>query len=296
MDRQDDIDVPDMSQYVTATAGANGDSPTGTQQVIAKMLISNSTAGSIIGKSGANIEQLQKSSGAHVQLSRTGELYPGPSDPPYLIVLIFEKVARDASKAPVPTNAMPKSTRGDVETPTSSLPSPEIVVIPHWPQVSRKTVQDVITDSGANIRLSPTHERVHTAYMESTPPTANSQGVVMQPRSMNSKSALSGYRAAFTFFLPDEDVGAVLGKKGQNLIDIQQEMMDNRSSIITMTSPGIFLRIFDIMKKRREKKREQYEDEQFKHVMNRHNNDVDEEGGAAPPSGGCRSGRCGHKH
>eukprot|EP00798_Chlamydomonas_sp_ICE-L_P032794 gene32794-33861_t len=38
-----------------------------------------------------------------------------------------------------------------------------------------------------------------------------------------------------------------------------REMMDNRSSIITMTSPGIFLRIFDIMKKRREKKREQYE-------------------------------------
>eukprot|EP00798_Chlamydomonas_sp_ICE-L_P005510 gene5510-3725_t len=78
--------------------------------------------------------------------------------------------------------------------------------------------------------------------------------------------------------------------------EANQEMMDNRSSIITMTSPGIFLRIFDIMKKRREKKREQYEDEQFKHVMNRHNNDVDEEGGAAPPSGGCRSGRCGHKH
>eukprot|EP00798_Chlamydomonas_sp_ICE-L_P031702 gene31702-6907_t len=73
--------------------------------------------------------------------------------------------------------------------------------------------------------------------MESTLQLANSQGVVMQPRSMNSKSALSGYRAAFTFFLPDEDVGyraaftfflpdedvgAVLGKKGQNLIDIQQ--------------------------------------------------------------------------
>jgi len=29
-------------------------------------------------------------------------------------------------------------------------------------------------------------------------------------------------RAQLTLFLPDEDVGAILGRKGQNLVDIQQ--------------------------------------------------------------------------
>jgi RNA-binding protein Nova len=62
----------------------------------------------------------------------------------------------------------------------------------------------------------------YAPYMESTLQLANSQGVVLPHRSMNSKSVLSGYRASLTLYLPDEDVGAVLGKKGQNLIDIQQ--------------------------------------------------------------------------
>lgn len=34
----------------TAGAGTNGDTPTGTQQVVAKLLVSNPIAGSVIGK------------------------------------------------------------------------------------------------------------------------------------------------------------------------------------------------------------------------------------------------------
>ena len=49
--------------------------------MVAKLLVSNPVAGSVIGKAGANIEQLQRSSGARIQLSRTGEFYPGKNGP-----------------------------------------------------------------------------------------------------------------------------------------------------------------------------------------------------------------------
>jgi hypothetical protein len=86
--------------------GVAADTPSGGQPVIAKLLISNAAAGSVIGKvghsatnmpvtavagscllivlaicihiqGGQTIEQIQKNSGARVQLSRAGEFYPG---------------------------------------------------------------------------------------------------------------------------------------------------------------------------------------------------------------------------
>eukprot|EP00798_Chlamydomonas_sp_ICE-L_P005394 gene5394-5616_t len=427
--KEDNVEVPDMSQYVASAGGSNGEAPTGTQQVIAKMLVSNATAGSIIGKSGSNIEQLQRTSGARIQLSRTGELYPGTSDRVLLlsgtlhavltaVFLILEKISRDLSKSPVTDGAAPralKGTRGEVEDSQVKLALSRHLcgllnghkgqtdsqvklalsmrlcgpltglkgqtdsqvklalssrlcgllnghegqtdsqvnlalsgrlcgpLIGHkgqtdsqvklalsrrlcGPLISHKgqtdsqvklalsrrlcgllnshkgqtdsqvklalsrrlcgplighegqtdsqvklalsrrlcgllighkgqTVQDFITDSGANIRVQSLSELTpsdpertitiagardqvlravalvlntlslhegYAPYMDSTLQLASSQGVVLPPRSMNTKSALSNYRATFTLFLPDEEVGAVLGKKGQNLIDIQQ--------------------------------------------------------------------------
>lgn len=265
MEHEDDIEVPDVSQYVASAGGSNGEAPTGTQQVIAKMLVSNPTAGSIIGKSGANIEQLQRSSGARIQLSRAGELFPGTSDRVLLlsgtlqsvltaIFLILEKVSRDVNKAAINSNSAPKGTRGEVEDSQVKLALSRRLcglLIGHKGQ----TVRDFITDSGSTIRvqslseLTPSdpertitvsgardqvlravalilntlsmHEQ-YTPYMESTLQLANSQGVVLPPRSLNAKSVLSGFRASLTLYLPDDDVGAVLGRKGQNLIDIQQ--------------------------------------------------------------------------
>ena len=62
----------------------------------------------------------------------------------------------------------------------------------------------------------------YSSYMESTLQLATSQGVVLPPRSSAAKSVLSSLKATLTFYLPDEDVGAILGRKGQNLADIQQ--------------------------------------------------------------------------
>ena len=56
------------------------DESSGSQKVIAKFLMSNPAAGSIIGKAGANISELQTQSGARLQLSRANEFFPGTQD------------------------------------------------------------------------------------------------------------------------------------------------------------------------------------------------------------------------
>lgn len=45
-----------------------------------RFLISNATAGSVIGKGGATICELQAQSGAKIQLSRNHEYFPGTTD------------------------------------------------------------------------------------------------------------------------------------------------------------------------------------------------------------------------
>ncbi len=62
----------------------------------------------------------------------------------------------------------------------------------------------------------------YSSYMETTLQLATSQGVVLPPRSSAAKSVLTTVKATLTFFLPDDDVGAILGRKGQNIADIQQ--------------------------------------------------------------------------
>ena len=50
------------------------------RKVIAKFLISNAAAGSIIGKGGATISEFQEQSNARIQLSRNNEFFPGTAD------------------------------------------------------------------------------------------------------------------------------------------------------------------------------------------------------------------------
>mmetsp|Transcript_21751 Transcript_21751/g.47541 ORF Transcript_21751/g.47541 Transcript_21751/m.47541 type:complete len:329 (+) Transcript_21751:113-1099(+) len=260
----EDVAVPDMSQYVNAAGGVNGDAPTGTQQVVAKLLVTNPTAGSIIGKSGANIEQLQRSSGARIQLSRSGEFFPGTSDRVLLlsgslhsvltaIFLILEKVSRDTGAANGGKGKGPKREEGGDVSQVKLALSRRLCGL--LIGAKGQTVRDFITDSGSTIRvqslseLTPsdpertitvsgardqvlravalilntlsTHEGYAT-YMETTLQLASTQGVVLPPRSSAAKSVLASVRASLTLFLSDDDVGAILGRKGQNLADIQQ--------------------------------------------------------------------------
>mmetsp|Transcript_11388 Transcript_11388/g.34238 ORF Transcript_11388/g.34238 Transcript_11388/m.34238 type:complete len:380 (+) Transcript_11388:2-1141(+) len=50
------------------------------QKVVAKFLVSNAAAGSVIGKAGSNIGEFQLQSSARIQLSRANEYFPGTSD------------------------------------------------------------------------------------------------------------------------------------------------------------------------------------------------------------------------
>jgi len=259
------VEVPDIEKYVS---GSSGDVPTGTQQVVAKLLVSNPIAGSVIGKAGANIEQLQRSSGARIQLSRAGEFYPGTSDRVLLlsgslhsvltaIFLILEKVARDASNGGAKSKGI--KSREDEEGASSHDAQVKLalsrrlcgLLIGHKGQ----TVRDFIADSGSTIRvqslseLTPSdpertitvsgardqvlravalilntlsmHEQ-YASYMETTLQLATNQGVVLPPRSSAAKSVLASVRASLTLYLPDDDVGAILGRRGQTLVDIQQ--------------------------------------------------------------------------
>jgi RNA-binding protein Nova len=57
-----------------------------------KLLVNNSDAGSVIGKGGAKIAQLQDSTGARCRLSRSGEFFPGTKKRVILLTGTLEAV------------------------------------------------------------------------------------------------------------------------------------------------------------------------------------------------------------
>lgn len=62
----------------------------------------------------------------------------------------------------------------------------------------------------------------YASYMETTLQLATNQGVVLPPRAASSKNVLASVRTQLMLYLTDDDVGAILGKKGSNLIEVQQ--------------------------------------------------------------------------
>lgn len=58
------------------------------ERVVVKFLIPNVAAGSIIGRGGAHISEIQTQSGARMQLSKSGEFYPGSMEGQDRILLV----------------------------------------------------------------------------------------------------------------------------------------------------------------------------------------------------------------
>lgn len=58
--------------------------------------------------------------------------------------------------------------------------------------------------------------------MDLTLQLANTQGLIPAVRTSTARSVLANAKAQLLMALQDEDVGAVLGKKGQTLTQIQQ--------------------------------------------------------------------------
>lgn len=61
-------------------------------RIIAKLLVSNSAAGAVIGRGGGAIGALQAASGARLQLSRAREYFPGTQDRVLLVAGSMEAV------------------------------------------------------------------------------------------------------------------------------------------------------------------------------------------------------------
>jgi len=56
------------------------------------------------------------------------------------------------------------------------------------------------------------------AYMEMTVQLAASQGVIAAGRSSGARGALAHVRASTVLYLPDDDVGAILGRRRAPLL------------------------------------------------------------------------------
>jgi RNA-binding protein Nova len=79
-----DDDADEAVADAPAADDADGEA-TSDQKVVAKFLVSNAAAGSVIGKGGSNIAEFQTQSSARIQLSRANEYFPGTSDRVMLI-------------------------------------------------------------------------------------------------------------------------------------------------------------------------------------------------------------------
>lgn len=82
--------VDESAAPVSWTSGT----PSTSSVITIKFLVSNNMAGSIIGRSGQTISDLQEQSAARIKLSQSGDCYPGTSDRVCLVQGKFDEVTR----------------------------------------------------------------------------------------------------------------------------------------------------------------------------------------------------------
>jgi len=146
-------------------------------RVAVKLLVSNAAAGSIIGKGGACISELQQSSNSRIQLSQASDHFPGTSDRMLLVTggigdvltalhLMFTKLNQDGMM--LRANGPP--VEGGTETPTLQVR----VVVPSTScgaliGKGGANIKHISSDSGAQISVSVieqqfpgVHERIVT--------------------------------------------------------------------------------------------------------------------------------------
>ena len=221
--------------------------------MVLKILIAATAAGSIIGKGGSTINEFQVASGARIQLSRNGETFPGTTDrvislggPVEAIIgalhMMIEKLTQDGE------NMVEGEPRVRVVVPNASCGA----VIGK----GGATIRHFQEDSGADIKLSSQdrmlpgvtdrvltvtgdaanvlraianvatalsedegylpHARRPSAFLSSSPGPApgggGARGRGREPRPGE---------VTVTVAVPDEHIGAVLGKGGRTISEIQ---------------------------------------------------------------------------
>lgn len=266
------------------------DGDTGEQKVSAKFLITNASAGSVIGKGGVTISEFQAQSGARIQLSPSREFFPGSSDRILLLTgsvnailtalhLILSKLLAEEPAGMEGQAALVGVPQGASTVVKLVVPS---AVCGGIIGKAGATIRSYQEDSGAHIKLSSqdqmvpgVHERVititgtleqqlravaliitkmaedpnfpmHSSINLSYPQTAGGHsqgsggpragaGPPMQPyggaialapsvqRSMPVPPQMqTGPTTTVTVAVPDEHIGAVVGKGGKYISEMQQ--------------------------------------------------------------------------
>jgi RNA-binding protein Nova len=136
--------------------GIHGEPLASDQKVAVKYLLSNTAAGVIIGRGGANREELQAKSGARIQLSPSNQFYPGTTDR----VLLLSGTVKSVLTALY--HILIKLHGGDESDPESykNVSSQLKIVMPAivCGSIIGKggvTIKSFSQDSGTNISMSP---------------------------------------------------------------------------------------------------------------------------------------------
>lgn len=114
-------------------------------QCALKLLVTNSAAGSIIGKGGATINQLQEQSGARIKVANSSDYFPGTTERCVLITGAFEALLCAASLVVMKIQEAEQSREMDGEVVDLSPPFTVKMMVPN------ATVGAIIDKGGATI-------------------------------------------------------------------------------------------------------------------------------------------------
>lgn len=260
------MESPDSSSYISSpdfnpkrSAPLNSDymeKPT-----YVKFLVSNSAAGSVIGKGGSTITDFQKESGARIQLSRNHEFFPGTAD---RIIMISGKLDDILKAMDLIINKLLSEIQSE-DGDDAEQRSKVRLIVPNscCGAIIGKggaTIKSFIEDSGAGIKISPQdnnyvglNDRIVTVtgsfeeemraidlilskltedplYLQSmNAPLSYSVGTA----AYNSSYGLNGVGGRYpsnkedrgnslTIGVADEHIGVVVGRGGRNILEISQ--------------------------------------------------------------------------
>ncbi|XVE99187.1 hypothetical protein REPUB_Repub03eG0175500 [Reevesia pubescens] len=233
----------------------NGEKPT-----YIRFLVSNASAGSVIGKGGSTITEFQSKSGARIQLSRNHEFFPGTSDRIIMVSGTIDEVlkAMELILAKL-LNELNIEDNDDVEPRTKVR-----LIVPNSSCGSiigkgGATIKSFIEESQAGIKISPQDnnfyglndrlvtltgtldeqmraidlilsklcEDPHYSQAMHAPfsyaATYNSTSYAPNGTGGKFQNHKEDRSNSFTIGVSDEHIGLVLGRGGRNIMEISQE-------------------------------------------------------------------------
>ncbi|EFJ30914.1 hypothetical protein SELMODRAFT_88821, partial [Selaginella moellendorffii] len=220
-----------------------------------RFLVSNAEAGSVIGKGGATISDLQSQSGARIQLSRSQDFFPGTTD---RVVVLSGAINDVLTALNLILSKIQKETEDDSQT--DSKPNQLRLVVPNsvCGAIIGKgggTIKSFIEDSEASIKLSGILQGISDRLVTITGSIEQQlKAVELILTKLLGDSSYLDYAAAplsytvicfklfrlapypvllpvlescpvttsITLAVPDEHIGAIVGRGGKTLGEIQQ--------------------------------------------------------------------------